>query len=201
MSPAGGGGRRNSTLPAAPSRAQNEAAQAPAAAEQTPSPSGHASSVENEPVQELRWTVHPAAQSPARAALVGGLILGVSLLAAQLSAAPQFGVLALLFLAFSLRAFFLPRHYAFDAAGARESGPLGATRRVAWPDVKQVRAVRFGVWLGERHNSSRMLPAHGLFVRTSGNRSEVLAAAQRAAPEASAPAAPQDSANRQDPAN
>lgn len=141
----------------------------------------------------LRWTVHPAAQSPARALLVASLIAGVSLLAAQLSVSPEFGLLALVFLAFSLRAFFLPRTYEFDADGAQESGPLCATRRVAWAELKQVRAVRFGVWLGERHNSSRMLPAHGLFVRTQGNRSAVLDAAQRAAPQAVASTAPADS--------
>lgn len=130
--------------------------------------------------ESVCWTVHPAARSPARAALVAGLILGVSALTAQLADTPGFGWLALAFLAASLRAFFLPRRYRVDAEGAEEAGPLCATRRLPWARVKQVVPARFGVWLGERLHPSRLLPARGIFLRTQGNRAEVLAAVERA---------------------
>lgn len=131
------------------------------------------------PRASLRWTVHPAGRSPARALLVGGLILLTSLLAGSFARSNLLAVLALVFLALSLRSFFLPRTYELDDTGARESGPLCSPRALGWERVRQVRAARFGVWLAERHTESRMLPARGLFLRTEGNREDVLAAARQ----------------------
>ena len=84
-----------------------------------------------------------------------------------------FGVAGLVFLAVSLRAFFLPRTYALDELGAEERGPLTATRRLAWSAVRRIDTGRFGVHLSPRRTDSRLLPQHGLFLRTHGNRDEV----------------------------
>ncbi len=114
----------------------------------------------------MEWTIHPAAERPGRATVLAVVMLTASILAAQAAASPAFGLVALLFLAISLRAFFLPRRFALDATGACESGPLTARQRIAWSDVRTVRASRFGVHLSPRLNDSRLLPDRGLFLRT-----------------------------------
>ena len=121
----------------------------------------------------LTWTVHPAAESPGRAVLVALILLVAAGLAARQTGSALFGVAGLVFLAVSLRAFFLPRTYALDELGAEERGPLTATRRLAWSAVRRIDTGRFGVHLSPRRTDSRLLPQHGLFLRTHGNRDEV----------------------------
>jgi hypothetical protein len=123
----------------------------------------------------LRWRVHPAAQEPGRALLLLSVIGVAGLLAARSSGSPALGVLGALALLLSLRAWFLPRHYALDAGGAAESGPLCAGRQLPWSRVRTVMRSRFGVHLGTRHTDSRMLADRGLFLRTAGNADAVLA--------------------------
>ena len=121
----------------------------------------------------LTWTVHPAAERPGRAVLLTLILLVAAALAARQTGSALFGVAGLVFLAVSLRAFFLPRTYALDGQGAEERGPLTATRRLAWTAVQRVSPGRFGVHLSPRLTDSRLLPDRGLFLRTHGNRDEV----------------------------
>ena len=69
-----------------------------------------------------------------------------------------------------------------DPDGARETGPLCADHTLTWDKVRRVVPARFGVHLSPRHNTSRLLPDRGLFLRTAGNRAEVLDYVERMAP-------------------
>ena len=144
----------------------------------------HRDAEADSPRVSLCWTVHPAAKAPARATLVGLLVVLASLLAGSVAGSTLLAGLALVFLAVSLRSYFLPRTYELDDLGARESGPLCTSRGVRWEQVRRVRAARFGVWLAERHTDSRLLPARGLFLRTEGNRERVVEAARARVPSA-----------------
>lgn len=130
----------------------------------------------------LRWTVHPARESPAHAAVVAGIVLVAAALAGHAAASPAVAVLAALFLGLNLRAFFLPRTYELSWSGARESGPLCAPRALGWEHVKAVSPALHGVHLSPRRVDSRWLPDRGLFLRTGDNRAQVLAWLARVAP-------------------
>jgi len=123
----------------------------------------------------LRWTVHPAAQDRAAAGVVAGIVLVAGLLAFALSGSAPLAVAGVLFLLASLRAFFLPRTYVLDAAGASESGPLGRPRRLAWSEVRRVTRVRRGLQLSPLFRESRWRAEAGLFLRTAGNAERVAA--------------------------
>ena len=124
---------------------------------------------------ELAWTVHPAADDPLRAVCLAGVIGIAGLITYRLTESGVFAVFALLVLALSLRAFFLPRHYTLDTDGAGEAGPLCAPRRLGWADVRKVARSRFGVYLSTLHSNSRLVRDRGLFLRTAGNREQVQA--------------------------
>ena len=134
----------------------------------------------------LRWTVHPAAQDRARAAVVLGVVLLAGLLAFAASRSPLLSTAGSLFLLASLRSFFLPRTYVLDAAGAREEGPLGTPRRLAWSDVRRVTRDRHGLHLSPFFQDSRWRSDRGLFLRTRGNAERVAAFVAARRPEASA---------------
>ena len=125
------------------------------------------------PDTSLRWTVHPAAESPGRAVLLALIVLLASLFAAAAVGSLSLGLLAALLLLVSVRAYFLPRSYELDEAGAREHGPLCAPRSLSWREVRRITAGRFGVHLSPRYSDSRLIRDRGLFLRTRGNRSEV----------------------------
>lgn len=118
----------------------------------------------------LSWTVHPAAADPPRAAMLVAILAVASTLAFEFSGSAVLGILAFLMLALSLRAWFLPRHYTLDAAGAHESGPLCADRHLPWGEVRKVARGRFGLYLATMHNRSRFVRDRGLFLRTVGGR-------------------------------
>jgi hypothetical protein len=124
---------------------------------------------------ELRWTVHPAGRQPGRALGVAGIILLATLLSWRVTGSLFMGLFALLILAGSLRSWFLPRTYVLDGSGAAERGPLCLPRRLGWSEIRRVSKGASGVHLSPRHTESRLLPDHGLLLRTGGNRDEVLA--------------------------
>jgi hypothetical protein len=124
---------------------------------------------------ELRWTVHPAGRQPGRAVGVAGIVVLATLLSWSVTGSLLMGVFALVILAGSLRAWFLPRTYVLDAEGAAERGPLCLPRRLGWSEVRRVSKGASGIHLSPRHTDSRLLPDHGLLLRTGGNRDEVLA--------------------------
>jgi len=128
-----------------------------------------------EPAADLRWVVHPAAGQPTLALLLLATIGVAALFSARVSGSPAVGVLAALLLLFSLRAWFLPRTYVLDDQGAAETGPLCATRQLAWSQVRQVLPSRFGLYLSTRHHDSRLLADRGIFLRTAGNARSVAA--------------------------
>ena len=127
------------------------------------------------PPTSLRWTVHPAADEPVRAAALLAVVAVAGLLTQRVTGSTALGVGGGVVLLMSLRAWFLPRHYALDAEGAREDGPLCPPQRVGWGEVRQVARSRFGVYLSTLHSDSRFVRSRGLFLRTAGNASEVLA--------------------------
>jgi hypothetical protein len=118
------------------------------------------------PARGLRWTVHPAAEQRLRTAM---LVLAIGLVAAlvrSVTGSDVSAALASLLLLASLRAWFLPRTYVLDAAGACERGPLMAPRRLPWSEVRTVSRERHGVHLSPLHRPSRRLADRGLFLRT-----------------------------------
>jgi hypothetical protein len=122
------------------------------------------------PTTSLRWTVHPAADDPLRAATLVAALGVASTLAFEYSGSALLGILGFVMLALSLRAWFLPRRYALDEAGAHESGPLTATRHLPWSDVRSVAPGRFGIYLSTLHSRSRFVRDRGLFLRTAGGK-------------------------------
>jgi len=125
--------------------------------------------------QVLRWTVHPAAQDRARAAVVLGIVALAGLLAFSVAGSALLAVAGVAFLLASLRAFFLPRTYVLDAEGAREEGPLAAARRMPWSDVRRVTSARHGLHLSPLYAESRWRADRGLFLRTLDNAERVAA--------------------------
>ena len=137
-----------------------------------------------EPV--LRWTVHPAAQDRLRAALLLAVVVVAGLLALAVSGSALLAAAGALVLLGSLRAFFLPRTYVLDEAGAREEGPLAAPRRLLWSDVRRVTRDRHGLQLSPLFHESRWRAERGLFLRTRGNAERVWAFVDARRPEAGA---------------
>jgi hypothetical protein len=121
----------------------------------------------------LRWTVHPAADDPLRAAMLVGVLAVASALAFEYSDSAALGIVAFFLLALSLRSWFLPRHYTLDNDGAGEAGPLCATHHLPWSNVRRVTRGRFGIYLSTLHSRSRFVRDRGLFLRTAGMRPTV----------------------------
>ena len=132
----------------------------------------------------LRWTVHPAASERARSVLVLLAIAIASALAASVTGSAGLGLVAALALAWSLRAWFLPRTFVLDAEGASEDGPLARARRLPWASVRRAVREPHGLYLSTRLTVSRWLPDRGLFLRTAGNADEVARAVRALCPEA-----------------
>ncbi len=132
----------------------------------------------------LRWTVHPAAREPGRAAGVVVIVGAAGLFAFGVSGSAALALATIAALGLALRPFFLPRTYVLDARGAREAGPLQGARQLAWSEVRSVRRERHGVHLSPLHATPRLLPDRGIFLRTDGNLEDVarFALARRSAP-------------------
>lgn len=125
------------------------------------------------PHEELVWTVHPAGDKPAQGFAVGAVIAVATLLCWRVTQSLTLTLLAVVFLAGSLRSFFLPRHYRLDAEGASESGPLCQPRTLAWDSIRKVSLGPGGVHLSLLHSTSRLVRDRGLFLRTPGRRQQV----------------------------
>ena len=132
----------------------------------------------------VRWTVHPAASERARSLLVLAAIVIAAALAAAVTGSDGLGLVAALALAWSLRAWFLPRTFVLDAQGASEDGPLARTRRLPWAAVRRAVREPHGLYLSTRLTVSRWLPDRGLFLRTADNAEEVDRAVRARCPEA-----------------
>jgi hypothetical protein len=117
----------------------------------------------------LRWRIHPAAAQPARAVAVVAVIALAAALAFSVSGSGGTALVAGLLLAGSLRSWFLPRAYVLGADGAVESGPLQASRRVAWDRVRSISRERHGIHLSPLEQPSRWVRDRGLFLRTDGD--------------------------------
>jgi hypothetical protein len=122
---------------------------------------------------QLSWTVHPAAQDPARALVLAAVVVLAALLAWTVTRSVTVSAAGVLFLLGSLAAFFLPRTYVLDERGAAERGPLRPERRLAWEAVRSVTRERHGVHLSPLHRPSRWTVDRGLFLRTPGNAEDV----------------------------
>lgn len=125
------------------------------------------------PQEELVWTVHPAGDKPAHGLAVGAVIAVATLLCWRVTESLTLTALAVVFLAGSLRSFFLPRRYRLDAEGASESGPLCQPRTLAWSSIRRVSQGPSGLHLSLLHSTSRLVPDRGLFLRTPGRRQQV----------------------------
>jgi hypothetical protein len=121
----------------------------------------------------LSWTVHPAAQDPARAAVLALIVAVAAALAWVVTRNAAVTAAGLALLLSSLSAFFLPRHYVLDEAGAAERGPLRPERRLSWDAVRSVTRERHGVHLSPLHRPSRWTVDRGLFLRAAGNAEDV----------------------------
>jgi hypothetical protein len=121
----------------------------------------------------LSWTVHPAAQDPARAAVLALVVAVAAALAWVVTRNAAVTAAGLALLLSSLSAFFLPRHYVLDEAGAAERGPLRPERRLSWDAVRSVTRERHGVHLSPLHRPSRWTVDRGLFLRAAGNAEDV----------------------------
>jgi hypothetical protein len=121
----------------------------------------------------LRWTVHPAASEPARTALVLAVVVLAAVFTLTLSRSALVASASAAILLGSLRAWFLPRSYVVDEAGAHEQGPLQAPRSLDWEQVRSVTRERHGVHLSPLHGRRRWLPDRGVFLRTDRNTEEV----------------------------
>jgi hypothetical protein len=127
----------------------------------------------------LSWTVHPAAQDPARAAVLALVVAVAAALAWAVTRSAAVTAAGVALLLASLSAFFLPRHYVLDEAGAAERGPLRPERRLSWEAVRTVTRERHGVHLSPLHRPSRWTVDRGLFLRAAGNAEDVARFAQQ----------------------
>jgi len=127
----------------------------------------------------LSWTVHPAAQDPARAAVLALVVAVAAALAWAVTRSTVVTAAGVALLLASLSAFFLPRHYVLDEAGAAEHGPLRPERRLSWDAVRTVTRERHGVHLSPLYRPSRWSVDRGLFLRAAGNAEDVARFAQQ----------------------
>ena len=127
----------------------------------------------------LSWTVHPAAQDPARAAVLALVVAVAAALAWSVTRSAAVTAAGVALLLSSLSAFFLPRHYVLDEAGAAERGPLRPERRLSWDAVRSVTRERHGVHLSPLHRPSRWTVDRGIFLRAAGNAEDVARFAQQ----------------------
>lgn len=127
----------------------------------------------------LSWTVHPAAQDPARAAVLALVVAVAAALAWAVTRSAVVTAAGVALLLASLSAFFLPRHYVLDEAGAAEHGPLRPERRLSWEAVRTVTRERHGVHLSPLYRPSRWTVDRGLFLRAAGNAEDVARFAQQ----------------------
>jgi hypothetical protein len=123
--------------------------------------------------------VHPAAQDPARAAVLALVVAVAAALAWAVTRSAVVTAAGVALLLSSLSAFFLPRHYVLDEAGAAERGPLRPERRLSWEAVRTVTRERHGVHLSPLHRPSRWTVDRGLFLRAAGNAEDVARFAQQ----------------------
>jgi hypothetical protein len=121
----------------------------------------------------LQWTVHPAAQDPARAAVLVLVVALAALLAWSFTGSAAVTAAGVALLLSSLAAFFLPRTYVLDERGAAEHGPLRPERRLAWSAVRSVTRERHGVHLSPLYRPSRWTVDRGLFLRAPGQVEDV----------------------------
>lgn len=117
--------------------------------------------------------MHPAAQDPARAAVLALVVLLAALLAWSFTRSALVTAAGVALLLGNLTAFFLPRSYVLDAGGASERGPLRPERRLAWSAVRSVKRERHGLHLSPLYHPSRWTVDRGLFLRTAGNAEDV----------------------------
>ena len=129
--------------------------------------------------QRLSWTVHPAAQDPARAAVLVLVIALAALLAWSFTRSLVVTAAGVALLLASVSAFFLPRTYVLDESGAAEHGPLRPLRRLAWDAVRCVTRERHGVHLSPLFRPSRWTVDRGLFLRAPANAEDVMLFARR----------------------
>ncbi len=132
------------------------------------------------PADAHAWRVHPAADHPARTAVVVLVLVLAALTCARWSESAIVGWIAFGVLAASLRAYFLPCHYEIDDDGVHEDGLWGPRRTLPWSAVRRVALDPRGVVVSPRATLSRWLPDRGVYLRTRGKtqRAAVLAAVE-----------------------
>ena len=119
-------------------------------------------------VQELlSWRVHPAAQRPGRAALVGIIIVGLTLGSAWYAGVAM-GVLALLLLAGSLWPFFVPTTYRLTSWGVEQHRWPSRQQR-PWSAFRRFQVDRRGVLLSPFPHPSRLDPFRGMYLLTDAD--------------------------------
>lgn len=93
--------------------------------------------VDPKPSGALTWRVHPAAERPALALVVGALILLLGVLAGVWMGSPYWGVFATVVLLLSLEAFFLPASFELSESGVRVRKPFSQVER-PWDAFRRV---------------------------------------------------------------
>ncbi len=124
------------------------------------------------PPDHLEWTVHPMKRSPKTAFGLTLLILAVPITVYLSYGDLWLGLVALMVLTASLRAFYLPTHYVLNRSSVtcscfpvRASRPWEAFK--GWQDLDG--AVRLSVFL----HPSRLDPYRGLLLRFEGDGASI----------------------------
>jgi hypothetical protein len=122
---------------------------------------------------ELAWTAHPFLSNPLRSALLvlflGAVWTGVYLVFRS----PAFVTIAVVFLLFSLRQYFLPTKFVFETENVKVVSPFSTVKR-PWSDFKTFAADRHGALLSPFPGRSALESFRGTYVIFSGNSAEVV---------------------------
>lgn len=105
------------------------------------------------PETTFEWSVFPARERPALALAAIFVIVALSAAAQELAGSSLAGMLAACVLILSLRRFFFPTHYMFDASGL-VARPLLGRRRLQWQAVRRVEAGVHAAWLSPLEHPS-----------------------------------------------
>jgi len=121
----------------------------------------------------ISWKVHLARKNPGKAVVVLLAAITGSLLGWFLSGSIWMAAIGFVVIVASLADFLLPVHYKLDEQGARSRCGF-IVSEIRWANVKRVIEGEDGIKLSPLEKPSRLSAFRGVFLRTNGNKEEIL---------------------------
>ncbi|HWP30925.1 MAG TPA: hypothetical protein VNK96_04250 [Fimbriimonadales bacterium] len=121
----------------------------------------------------LQWKVHLARKNPGKAMIVLMAAITGGLLGLFLSGTIWMAIIGFVVIVASLADFLLPIYYRLDEQSAKSRCGF-IVSEIRWENVKRVIEGDDGIKLSPLEKPSRLSPFRGVFLRTNGNKEEIL---------------------------